>query len=362
MSILLRVNGTVYTNFLSATVQLRLDTLCNIYAFTMVAEEGNPLPFKKGDACEVQIDDDIVVTGNIEILSVDYSATSHTISITGRDKTGDIVDSSLQKLPAITAQTITLKQIIELIIDTLGANITVIDNVNPDPFKNTINLFNVESGDNAWQFIQDKARQRQVLLTSNAQGDIVITRAEPTVLPNGVLQNTLNAGDNNILKGRVLYDDTNRFNFYVLTSQLGLVPVARSGVADNSKIVDQVGSARDTEIRRGRQLVLVAEGPFPIITNNDRSLWEANIRKARGTVYTVTVQGFRIGGTLWAINNLVDVNDVFAGISGQMLINAVTFNLSVAGGSTTELSLVEKNSYELTLQEPKAQTFGFGLT
>lgn len=360
MSILLKVNGTVYTNFISATVQIRLDTLSNSFSFSLIAEDGNPLPFRLGDSCEVLIDDDTVVTGNIEILTVDYSANSHTIGITGRDKTGDLLDSTLQKLPAVTAQAITLKQVIELVIDSLGADVQVVDNVNPEPFENTVNLLNVESGDGAWDFIQEKARQRQVLLTSNADGNIVITRSEPTVLTNGVLQNTLNATDNNVLRSNVVYDDTGRYNFYVLTSQLGLIPVSRSGAADNGLIVDQVGSTRDDNIRRGRQLVLIAEGPFPIITNNERALWEANIRKARGTVYSATVQGHRIGGTLWAVNNLVSVTDVFAGVSGEMLINSITFNESVNEGTTTDLSLVEKNSYQLTLAEPKAQTFGSG--
>lgn len=362
MSILLKVNGTVYTNFVSATVQIRLDTLSNSFSFSLIAEGGNPLPFRKGDRCEVLIDDDTVVTGNIEILTVDYSANSHTIGVTGRDKTGDLLDSSMQKLPAITAQTISLKRVIEIAIDSIGSDIQVIDNVNPEPFENTFNLFNVESGDGVWEYIQEKARQRQVLLTSNSDGNIVITQASPTVLDNGILQNTLDATDNNVLVSNVVYDDTGRYNFYVLTSQLGLIPVSRSGAADNGLIVDQIGSIRDSEIRRGRQLVLIAEGPFPVITNSERALWEANVRKARGTVYTATVQDHRTGGTLWAINNLVSVNDVFAGISGEMLINSVTFNESVNEGTTTELGLVEKNSYQLTLDEPKAQTFGFGLT
>ncbi len=360
MSILLKVNGTIYTNFLSASVQVRLDTLSNSFSFNAVAEDGDPLPFSKGDSCEVLIDDDTVVTGTIEILTVNYDANSHTIGITGRDKTGDLLDSTLTKLPAITAQAVTLKQIIEQVINSLNTDVKVVDNVNPDPFKNTINLLNVESGESAWQFIQRMARQRQVLLTSNAQGDIVITRAEPTVLPNGVLQNIIGATDNNILRGSVTYDDTGRYNKYILTSQLGLIPVSRSGAADNSLIVNQVGTATDSEIRVGRQLVLVAEGPFPVITNNERSLWEANIRKARGTIFNATVLGHRINGTLWEINNLVSVTDVFSGIDGQMLINAVTFNLDVNSGSTTEIMLVEKNSYQLTLAEPKEQKFGLG--
>ena len=159
MSILLKVKGTVYTNFLSATVQIRLDTLSNSFSFDAIAEDGNPLPFSLGDKCEILIDDDTVITGFIEILNVSYDANSHVISLTGRDKTGDLLDSTLRKLPGISAQAVTLKQIIENVIESLGTDIKVIDNVNPEPFTNTVNLLNVESGDSAWTFIQKVARQ-----------------------------------------------------------------------------------------------------------------------------------------------------------------------------------------------------------
>jgi hypothetical protein len=56
---------------------------------------------------------------------------------------------------------------------------------------------------------------------------------------------------------------------------------------------------------------------------------------------------------------VVTVADDFAEIYAKMLINSVTYGFDVTNGSTTTLSIVEKNAYTLTLQEPKAQKVGY---
>ena len=90
----------------------------------------------------------------------------------------------------------------------------------------------------------------------------------------------------------------------------------------------------------------------------DRALWERNVRRARGTVYTPTVRGFRIGGTLWAINKLVKVNDDFAAIKDTMLINSVMFSIDLNAGRTTTLKLVRKDAYTLIFDEPEEDIGG----
>ena len=70
------------------------------------------------------------------------------------------------------------------------------------------------------------------------------------------------------------------------------------------------------------------------------------------------MQDHRINGALWQINTLVNITDVWAGISGQMLLNAITYTFDVDNGSVTELQFVDKNAYSLTLAEPKTDTIG----
>ena len=112
MTIQLEVNGVQYSRFESASVGLRLDALSNTFSFEVVSTQGRALPFKGGEACEVIVNNRTVLTGNIEIVTVAYSAGSHSITVSGRDKTADLLDSSLPSFSDLTAP-ISLKQIIE---------------------------------------------------------------------------------------------------------------------------------------------------------------------------------------------------------------------------------------------------------
>lgn len=356
MSIRLQVNGVEYTDFTAATVEIRLDTLSNVFSFSAVSAEDKPLPFTGGEPCRVMVNDQPVLTGFIEVVEGSYNANSHTISVQGRDKTGDLLDSSLDVISDLSS-TITFKKIIERIIDDIGADVKVIDNANPDPFKLGTDIQSPEVGDNAFNFIEALARKRQVLLSSNGDGDIVITRASSSD-SGAKLQNIANSDDNNILNASYSYDTTGRFNFYKAASSLNLLAVAPGNVAP-SNLVDQSASAQDSNVRQGRKFVFVPENNLPIADCSKRATWEANIRKARGKVYSCVVYGYEFAeGQLWDINHLVTVVDEFAEINAKMLINSVTFGFDVDNGSTTTLSIIEKNAYTLTLQEPKAQQVG----
>ena len=172
----LEVNGTPYEHFTSASAEIRLDALSNTFSFTAVSTEKTPLPFKGGEPCRVLVDDEAVVTGFIEIVSGSHDAGSHTINIQGRDKTGDLLDSNIGSLSDLK-ETITLKAIIEKVVANIGTTLTVIDEANPDPFNPAEDIQAPEPGDNAFQFLEALARKRQVLLTSNGDGNIVISQS-----------------------------------------------------------------------------------------------------------------------------------------------------------------------------------------
>lgn len=353
MSIRLQVNGVEYGDFIAATVEIRLDALSNTFSFNAVSSNKKPLPFKGGELCRIMVNNQPVLNGYIEIVSGSYSADSHEIAVQGRDKTGDLLDSTLGSISDLKSP-ITLKAVIERIVSEIGANIKVIDNVNPDPFKFFVDIQAPEPGDNAFQFLETLARKRQVLLTSNADGDIVITRAAG-IDKGAKLQNIINAEGNNILSASYDYDTTGRYNYYAALSSLNPLYTTTPG-----GLVNQSSFDVDEDIRSGRVLTFVPESTMSAADCEKRATWEANIRKARGRVYSCVVQGFEYTqGQLWDVNQVVTVADDFAEIYAKMLINSVTYGFDVDNGSTTTLSIVEKNAYTLTLQEPKAQKVGF---
>ena len=66
-------------------------------------------------------------------------------------------------------------------------------------------------------------------------------------------------------------------------------------------------------------------------------------------VLTYSVQGWRqSNGDLWKINSLVRVVDPMLDVEQDLLIAKISFRLSNSGGSTTELTLKDKNAFLIT--------------
>lgn len=365
MTMQLEVKGVRYDNFTTASCEIRLDALSNTFSFEAVAADGNPLPFKGGDSCRIIVNGTAVLTGSIEVINVSYSASDHTISIQGRDKTADLLDSTLGSISDLRAP-ITLKEIIEKIIKDIGSDLEVVEEVTTEPFESTQDIASPEPGDNAFEFLEKYSRKRQVLLTSNGDGDVVITSGSAETAE-GAVQHILGAEDNNIIAANFSSDTTGRYNVYKFSSQLNPFALNNAGDTSIESVVNQNGSTSDPEIRIGRQLVLIAENPYSNDQNEARSKWEANIRKARGLKYSATVTGYNVdpknpNSDLWQINRIYLIIDDFVGKQEPMLLNSVTFTLDVQGGEQTSLAFVNKEAYSLGLEKPvTSQTAGLFL-
>lgn len=354
----LEVNGTPYTNFTAASCTLRLDSVANEFTFDAVAPGAQALPFKGGEACRVLVDDEPVLTGFIEIVAVTYDGSSHRITVQGRSKTGDLLDSTIDTMDDLRGEGLTLKALAEQVIAKLGLTFSVIDEVSPQPFTGTEDIAAPEPGDNAFEFIEKYARKRQVLLTSDGDGNLVIT-ANSGIVADGAIQHIIGAPDNNVIQSSFSYDTTGRFNAYKMAGGLNPVALNLAGETDLASLVNQGGGVSDSEIRAGRQLVIVAEVPFSDGSCEDRARWELNVRRARGLAYAATVPGYRVGGDtgdLWKINRIYQVVDDFVGKVEPMLANMITFTFSIDSGSRTSISFVGRNAYTTFIApDPYAQ-------
>lgn len=359
---ILEVNGKPYSFFTDITVDIQLDTLARQFSFGATRSANKPIPFRGGDACRVLDGEDVIVTGHIERLDVDYSATTHRINLSGRGKTGDLIDSSITAINDLLPPA-TLKRCIQKVAENIGGSYAVVDLAGVAPYQSASDMIAPEPGANAFKFLEALARKRQVLLTDDGYGRIVITRAARTK-SKGVLQNIVGADDNNILSSSTSYDSSGRFHTYELVSGLNPLAGGLAGIIPVDDIVNQRNGFTDSEIRRGRQLAIKPKSPQSGTVGKDRLKWEANIRKSRGRLYSVTVQGFREtpGGSLWEVNKIVRVVDEFAGINGNMLISGVSFSYDEQRGSLTVLTLVPSNAFTLQLNEPQTEDVGLGLT
>jgi len=351
--VFLEVNGISFEGFLSVSVSRSIETISGTFNFVATVDSNNSFPFNVGDPVTVKLDQTPVINGYIEKIDVQYGAQAHTITVSGRDKTADIIDSSIDENLTFEG-TITLQQIITNVLGSLGiTDISVIDESGGiDPFTDKER----EAGGiglPAFEFIEKYARKRQVFLTTDGDGNIVITRASGNAISTELL-NELRGASNNILSANCSFDFSQRFNKYIAKSQLNPSIVGNDGTTtDSTALVNQKGEATpDSEIRSTRQLVFNAETSTPSQTAADRATWEANIRRARSVIYQTTVFGFvaQADGLVWQPNYLVKINDQFADVNAQMLIKSVTYNKSLQG-TTTTIDFVVKDAYTLQAEQ-----------
>lgn len=359
MSISLIVNGTPYTEFMSASCTVSLETLANDFSFTASSVRGIP-PFKYRDIVEVRVDGVTKVTAPITGITGQESEGAHTVTYTGRDQTSDLLDSDINSLGDIASDKLTLKRLIELVIADIGSSVTVVDLLSAAPFNKAEDYIAPQVGDNAWDFLRRYAAKRQAILTSDGSGRVVITQAEPVSSGAKLQKVTGGTSINNILSQDWTIDNDKRFNKYIVKAQLDPLSLNFAGDTSTGTLAAQGGLVTDAEIPKGRQSVTVESKSYGNDELEDRALWAKQLAKAEALRYSCTVKGHSYPGTgkVWQENTLVLINSDAADISTEMLLNSATFSAGEGQPTITTLEFVEKNVYLINAKALAAKKIG----
>ncbi|BEO03105.1 hypothetical protein SMQC13_08320 [Serratia marcescens] len=342
----LSVDGKIWDGWTDMTVNRSLDNIAGEFDLTITARWSTAAPrsIKPGMACVVSIGSDRILTGYIDDFIPSYDAENVAIRILGRDKTGDLVDSSVvdksgqwrgQKLETLAA-TLCKPYGIEVITetDTGGAFSGV----------------TLEQGETVFELLDRLAKQRGVLMTSDAWGRLVITRASTQRV--GV---ALALGDN-ILAARGRFSWQGRASQYIVKGS-----TAAGGVTWDDQPVKMVGGRQvvvtDSEITRYRPKILVNEDNLTVGGASARGEWYKATALGEANTSEITVAGWRENGEngpLWRINRLAVVNDLIQQLDVTWLIKAVSF-MESDNGRLTVLTLVPPESMDMPAQKAKAK-------
>ena len=369
-NIFLDVDGKKYTGWKQISVQKSLENFCGQFSFQASALDGKLFPITMGSSCKIWVNDTKVLTGWVEKIQVRTSADNHEITVSGRDITNDIIDSQISH-PEMNPP-VTLKQVVERVLKELGiTEIRVIDRFNLKPFKS---ILTDGLGNTAFDFIESYARERQILLTTNADGNIVFERAADNKLK--TILSTRRKDAATILNGEVNYDDSKRFHIYNVAGQqnnAALAAVFAKIEHDTKKSVHVSGNVVDNEIRKTRKLILQTDtsDSEDASGNIERAKWEANYRRTQSFTYSCDVQGFKPlkDEGIWLPNYLVTVIDEYAnlnaitpkGIHAPLLISEVNYSQSVDQGTITKLKLVTRDAFTTRASKPPKETKDAGL-
>jgi prophage tail gpP-like protein len=341
------INGTPYVDFVSNSVTVSLSSVANDFTAVASAVNGFP-PLKVNDTVEIRVDDVLVLTGWIDEMSGADQEEEHLVTYTGRDKTGDFIDSQINVMDDIKAgPSLTLKRIIELVIAHLGTDLKVVDLVDSDPFNEAEDILAPKVGQKALEFVAVYAAKRQSLLSSNGEGNLVITQSQPTD-SGAVVQRLSDADDNNILSQKWQVNGSQLFNKYIDRGQLDPKAFNFSGSFSSSAVSNQEGGVVDGAVREGRQWVKVRSKSYSSEQLKNLSKWSKQLAAAKATRFTCVVRGHQMPqGGLWVANTLVQVNSDVADINRKMLLDTTTFMQGEGRPTATRLEFVEANVYTI---------------
>jgi len=353
-------DGQRFTGFTEASVSRSVEAVSGIFSITVQGTR-EVLPFQRGGAVKLFVDNELFLTGFIEQSITTYNAFSHQTRLTGRSKTADLIDSHVDggiELNPDAVGGFTLTQLAQKVITTLNLDIIVDDTLVPDlkPF-NGDSPFSGEVAEKGFEILERYARKRQVLLTTNGDGSLVFVRGADTLRQQAILVHVASPQDtsfNNILDGEIAIDDSERYNRYIFHSVGNPTFLSISNISkDNDNIVERNNLATDDEIRESRVLQIQAENSTDLEELQERAQWEADVRKSRSLVYRYRVKGHSGGIGIYEPNRIIRVIDDFGFENDtELLIKDVSFEVDNNRGNTTLLTLVRKDAFTLTIAEP----------
>ena len=333
MSVILRVDGQYFGGWQSVRINRGIEQIAGTFDLTVTdrwnaGDVQQALELAAGQSCEVLVNDSVVITGFIDSVKRQYDKQSHAITITGRDKTGDLVDcSAIFKSGQWSNKTVA--QIARDLLKPFAIGVIVATDVGaPLP------TFAIQEGASVFEELERAAKMRALILMSDGAGNLLITRASKTPAAAQLLE-----GDN-ILKADGEFSWMDRFSQYLIKGQSkGSDNVFGEAVAQQSALV------KDSGINRYRPLLIVADEQGGGATLKQRAEWERNVRFGRGTRATMTVQGWDVGGQLWQPNTLARVVSPLLSADLDLLIVSVAFSLD-EGGHLTTLQLTLPQAFD----------------
>lgn len=318
---------------------------------TISEQPGDPLPADIGDECQIILAGKPVLTGFIKSVEGSLEWGSHEINLTAKDKTDDLIKSTIGPKLEVKAP-IDLKKVAEKTIKHMGLDIKVIDKVSPEVFKQGEVVFG-DIEDRGQYFLDNWAKKRGVVLNTNGKGDLILNQNQKEMSkyklnsgPEGGVNNVLSSSYSNSEEGRSSEYNTsgqkspNDKDFWESRPKSDPLGSAKSMATNWGKAIDSAIRPQLKLHFRGRKGM---QGKTP----EESAKWAANVNRARGFTYKCKVQGFTqgLGGDLWWPGLLVAVSDWHWNIDHILFLKSVAFSKTWGEGATTDLEFTVEDAY-----------------
>lgn len=351
----IRVNGKIYGGWKSVSIQIGMDQMSRIFGLSVTDTFPGNTDFhhlRNGDLVQLYIGDDLVCTGYITKVEVNYNGKQITVNVQGQSKTVDLIeccpvakygvgakkddnawkgvvigkDGQKKEVQPSAIQTTSWKnlktsEIMASLAAPYGIAVHSIGEVGDKLTNHT-----VVPCETVKESINRLITKDNLVVMDDEAGDLVIV----DVGSEGECSDALELGKN-ILTGKATFDSSKLFSRYVVLGQ-------HSGTdTDFGRSASEDKGIVDSElVTRPRLKVIKDQGQSAKMTCGKRAGFEKRYQEALYQSATYTVQGWRqSNGNLWKVNSFVLIDDKLLLKEGRFLIKKVSFALSSSGILTT---------------------------
>ena len=344
----LSIGGSIYQGWADVSVTCDIERMAGAFKLSLTEKwpgMDTARAIKPGLSCALGNASDTMVTGSLDAVELSISGDDHTITATGRDKTGDLVDcAAVHKGGEWKDQSIAA--IAEDLCKPFGINVIVA----AAAANETVKLFKLDEGETVFSAIERLCRIKGLLPTSTTTGSLLLTSGESATSSGAFLKTGRNG---NVLTASATFNHAERFSIYTVKGQDSGI-----GLSDASDANGPKGTATDNGITRYRPLTVIAEETVNAAGCQKRAEWEAAVRRGRARRLTTTVQGWYHPSGIWRPLTLVDCDIPEVNLSGKMLISAVTYARAATEGTTAELALVDPLAFTSLARGEPAGAWG----
>lgn len=348
------VNGRPFAGWLAFQVVQSFDKASGELTLRMSPQPGVPLPIMKGDKVQLLLGKRPVINGYVMRIWGEHSISSHVIQAQVRDKTQDLVDSTVGPKLNIDPP-VRLSEVAQRTLSVMGLNdISVIDKVNAEPFERGEKVSS-EIDTRGFDFIEDWAKKRHSVLNTDGNGNLVIDQNKGEMLAGAKLHFGLPDDPmNNVIKSQFGVDDFDKHNSYAEAGQKS--PNDRKHWESRPKsdpdaqaktVSNRYGVAYDRSVRPQRRKHRRGGRGMQGRTPRESAKWRANSMRAKSNEYVATVAGFTTAlGEVWWPGKLVPVYDYWWEISSTLFLKEVEFGKDRTKGSITQLRFGLEDSFK----------------
>ncbi len=288
---------------------------------------------RPGDACQVMLGSDPVITGYVDRFAPAYAPGQHSIQVSGRGKCADLVDCAAEwpsnQMSGVSALAIAQK----LCKPYAGLTASARGQVGA-----AIPQFNIMWGETAFEIIERVCRYRALLVYDDADGNLVLSQVGTQKAASGFKEGV------NVQSASIVYSVDQRYSQYVVR-RLSMDNLSDAGLGG-----DILQTFADPHIARHRRRYIIAETGDTAGADValQRGAWEASRRAGRSFQLRLTTDNWRdSAGTLWTPNTLVPLElPTLHIVSAEWLISEVSFKRD-KNGTAAELVIMPPQAFNV---------------